>query len=86
MNRNYNTPKVTPKWAADRETDMVVATAIHAIADGNRPAHDIWETPTPAEYDHVVLAIQEYISHGDFALDPSGYQWGQHIVPIDNFL
>jgi hypothetical protein len=80
--RNYNTPFVDAEWANSRETDMAVATAIHAIADDRRSPEAIWENPTEAEWDHVVMAVEEYVRHGDFAIDPTGYCWGQEIVRI----
>ena len=80
MNRNYNTPKVAADWANTRNTHLAVATAIHAIADASRSAEAIWEAPTAAEWDHVCMAVQEYIAHGDFAADDAGYAWGEETV------
>ena len=83
MNLNYDLPIVPQEWADSRETSMIVAVAIHAIADSSRSPQQIWEAPTPAEWDHVTIAIAEYIDHGDF--DTAGYptkfgfpefQWG----------
>jgi len=82
-NRNYNTPTVERKWADSRETDMASAVAIHAIADNRRTAEAIWEAPTPAEWDHVKMAVAEYVAHGDFPADDSGYCWGMETVRID---
>lgn len=82
MTRNYRTPTVAASWANSRETDMAVATAIHAIADSSRSADAIWEAPTPAEWDHVQMAVEEYVRNGDFGYDPAGYCWGQEIVRI----
>ena len=79
-NRNYTTPSVPADWANSRETDMAVAVAIHAIADSARSPEEIWEAPTPAEWDHVKMAVQEYVEHGDFSDDPSGYCWGQETL------
>jgi hypothetical protein len=83
MNRNYTTPTVAAEWANSRETDMAVAVAIHAIADSKRSADEIWEAPTPAEWDHVQMAVDEYVRHGDFEFDPSGYCWGQETIKIE---
>jgi hypothetical protein len=80
MSRNYNKPRVDPHWASSRETDMPVAVAIHAIADAERSPEAIWEAPTPAEMDHVKMAIQEYVDCGDYASDPKGYCWGQETI------
>jgi len=81
MNRNYPTPTVSPEWANSRETDMAVAVAIHAISDDKRSPDEIWESPTDAEWDHVCMAVNEYVRHGDFYPDASGYCWGQETVP-----
>ena len=83
MNRNYRTPTVAAEWANSRETDMAVAVAIHAIADNSRSAEEIWEAPTAAEFDHVTMAIEEYVRQGDFDFDPDGYRWGQEIILIE---
>lgn len=85
MNRNYTTPTVDTRWADSRETDMAVATAIHAIADSKRSAEAIWDDPTQAELDHVTMALEEYVRHGDFEHDPQGYCWGSGVrISIDN--
>ena len=83
-NRNYNSPRVDAEWAATRETCIAVATAIHAIADSKRSADAIWEAPTQAEEDHVKMAVQEYLNHGDFPRDPDGeYGWGASTLHIE---
>ena len=81
MNRNYPTPKVCPQWADCRNTDMIVAVAIHAIADANRSPEQIWDDPTSAEYDHVLVAIEEYATHGDYPFE-GAYNWGEHRFTI----
>jgi hypothetical protein len=78
-NRNYNTPRVAREWANSRETHMAVATAIHAIADSKRSPEDIWDAPNPAEFDHVAMAVAEYVAHGDYEA-ADGYSWGQETV------
>ena len=83
MNRNYETPLASADladWARTRETHMAVATAIHAIASRNRSPEAVWEAPTPAEWDHVAMAVEEYVRHDDFAYDPDGYAWGLETV------
>ncbi len=83
MNRNYNTPTVDHEWANSRETHMAVATAIHAIAGSSRSAEDIWGEPSAAEFDHVVMAVAEYLRHGDFPAEDDGrYPWGQATIRI----
>lgn len=79
MSRNYNTPTVDREWASSRETDMAVAVAIHAISDSSRSPEAIWEAPTQAEWDHVTMAVQEYVENGDFPR-MDGYCWGQEMV------
>lgn len=63
MNRNYNTPtaiNVPQGWAEARGISMALALAIHAVADSTRTADAIYENPTPAEIDHVNMAMQEH--------------------------
>ena len=79
-NRNYNSPSVSPEWASSHATAMVVAVSIHAIADAKRSAQDIWAAPTPAEWQHVEMAIEEKIKHGDYPHDEDGYSWGDEII------
>jgi hypothetical protein len=70
-------------WGNPRETDEVVVAAIFAIADSNRSADAIWESPTPAEFDHVKMAVEEYVREGYFAEREDGcYHWGQEKVCI----
>ena len=83
MSRNYSTPKVSYDWAQSRETDAAVAMAIHAISDSTRSPEEIWEAPTSAEWDHVCMAVEEYVAHGDFPHNPMGYCWGQETVRIE---
>jgi hypothetical protein len=78
-NRNYNTPRVDKEWANSRETHMAVATAIHAIADSKRSPEAIWEAPSYAEWTQVTMAVEEYVTHGDYAAE-DGYSWGQETV------
>jgi len=80
--RNYATPTVSAEWAASRETAMPVAVAIHAIADSRRSPEAIWEEPTPAEWDHVTMAVAEYVAQGDYETDPDGYPWGGETVYV----
>lgn len=81
--RNYATPRVDPEWASSRETHLAVATAIHAIADSKRSPDAIWTAPTAAEWDHVRMAVEEYIAKGDYAAEPDGrYSWGQETVKL----
>jgi len=82
-NRNYTRPTVSQDWAESHETDMAVAVAIHAIADNKRSAQVIWENPTAAEWDHVTMAVTEYVAHGDFDYDDAGYCWGLEKVHVE---
>lgn len=83
MNRNYNTPRVASEWAESRATHPAVARAIHAIADSKRSPEAIWESPTKSEWDHVAMAVEEYIGHGDFeAEDDGAYPWGVESIKI----
>jgi hypothetical protein len=81
--RNYTRPTVPDGWANSRKTDNAIAKAIHAIADAKRSPEAIWENPTPAEYDHIRMAVEEYIAHGDFEAAPGGqYHWGSEQFEI----
>jgi hypothetical protein len=83
MARNYTAPHVAHEWATSRETHEAVATAIHAIADSKRSPEAIWEDPTPAEWDHVKMAVQEYIANGDFEPETDGrYPWGNATIQV----
>lgn len=84
MSRNYNTPTVAREWSDSRETHPAVACAIHAISDKARSPEAIWEAPTRAEWDHVCMAVEEYVSNGDFRAEPDGhYPWGMETVVIE---
>lgn len=83
MNRNYRTPAVDPEWASSRETHLAVATAIHAISDSKRSPEAIWDSPTAAEWDHVTMAVEEYVAHGDYSREADGYTWGLERVRIE---
>ena len=82
MTTQYRTPTKAADWASSRQTDLAVAVAIHAIASSNRTPAAIWEAPTSAEYDHVVMAIENYIANGVFEADLGGYCWGQETVRL----
>ena len=83
MDRNYNCPTVSREWSDSRETHPAVAAAIHAISDSRRSPEAIWEAPTPAEWDHVCMAVDEFIGAGDFHAEPDGrYPWGMETVRI----
>lgn len=70
------------QWADSRETSEVVALAIHAIADNKRSADAIWEDPTPAEMDHVRMAVQNYIDSGDYDAQDE-YHWGEEPFTLE---
>lgn len=88
MSRNYKTLNELSisrddliRWADSHETSIPVALAIHAIADDTRAPEEIWEVPTSAEFDHVVMAVADYIYHGDFDAEDS-YCWGEMTITI----
>lgn len=82
--QQYPAPKIDRAWADSRETHIAVATAIHAISDDSRTPEQIWEDPTPAEWDHVCMAVENYVGAGVFAAEDDGrYQWGCEAVVID---
>ena len=80
MTIQYRAPAVTTDWASTRNTDMAVAVAIHAIASHDRTPEAIWGAPTGAEYDHVAMAVENYVNNGVFEPQTGGYNWGQETV------
>jgi hypothetical protein len=88
MNRNYPTYRQTARynandWADARQTHAVVAAAIHAIACAERDANEIWEAPTTAEMDNVIMCIAEWALHGDIEPEADGrYPWGTEIIQV----
>lgn len=88
MNRNYNLPiskSYADAWGSSRETHPAVVMAIHALADSKRTAEAIWEDPTSAEWDHVTIAVQEYVTVGDFPTESDGrYSWGMEFIRLPN--
>lgn len=82
MTRMYDSPAIDSQWAHCRNTHHAVATAIHAIASGDRTPDAIWEAPTAAEWDHVHMAVEDYVLHGDYAYSARGYQWGEEAVHV----
>ena len=82
-NLNYTTPTVDEQWASSRETTSpAVAAAIHAIADDTRTPDQIWESPTQAEWDHVLMAVGQYRDAGLYDTYSSEvlYQWGEEQI------
>ena len=48
-----------------------------------RSPEEIWEAPTAAEWDHVKIAVDEYITHGDFEpADDGKYAWGLESIQL----
>jgi hypothetical protein len=83
MTTQYPCPRIDPQWALSRETHEAVAAAIHAIADSRRSPEQIWEYPTTAEWDHVAMAVENYIINGRFEAEPDGrYAWGRETVVL----
>ena len=83
MTLQYPAPPIPAQWANDRNTHDAVATAIHAIAGGNRTPELIRESPTPAEWDHVAMAVENYVAAGLYPAEDDGrYQWGQEAIVI----
>src|SRR5208282_4116110 len=81
----FTRPQVDPQWATSRETHMAVATAIHAITDRTRTPEAIWEAPTATEWDHVAMAVSEYVTAGDFEPEANDrYQWGQEAISLSH--
>ena len=83
MTTQYDTPKIPTGWADSRNTHDAVAMALHAIADSTRSAEAIWDMPTPAECDHVEMAVENYVANRVFSPEPDGrYQWGDEAIIV----
>ena len=83
MPLQYPAPPIPGQWASDRNTHDAVATAIHAIAGGGRTPELIWGAPTLAEWEHVAMAVENYIMAGVYPAEPDDrYAWGQEIITI----
>ena len=83
---NDTTPITThaaEAWGSSRETHPAIVMAIYAIADSTRTPDQIWEAPTRAEMDHVVMAVESYIAAGIFDPNEDGqYCWGCETLEI----
>lgn len=71
-------------WAGIREASEVVALAIHAIADGLRTADEIWDAPTNAEFDHVVMAVRSYTESGLYDYGEGVFCWGCETIDLNH--
>ena len=69
------------QWAAKRETSEIVALAIHATAGAGRTPEVIWEEPTPAEVDHVKMAVENYVGCGECEAEDE-YRWGEEAFSL----
>lgn len=72
------------EWANSRETAEVVALAIHAIADSRRSPDLIWAAPTDAEYDHILMAVRNYVDNGLYDYDDGVFGWGSETISINS--
>lgn len=85
MSRNYKVTPVPAEWYTSRETHPAVASAIFALADKRRTPEAIWEAPTTAEFDHVRMAVREYLTHSDFTpASDNLYEWGAINIAVEN--
>ena len=83
MSLQYSAPSISAQWANERKTHIAAATAIHAIASGERTPEVIWDDPTDAECDQIATAVENYVDNGVFSAEPDGrYAWGQESVVI----
>ena len=67
MSPQFKTPisaAVAAAWGASRGTHPVIAMAVHALARAGRSPDAIWEAPTRDEWEHVAMAVENYISAG----------------------
>lgn len=79
MSRNFNSIPSSynarfDQWAQSRCIETEVAAAIHEVAGGNRTPELVWEQPTDAEHDNVMMCLNEWAANGDIEADV--YQWG----------
>jgi hypothetical protein len=83
MSSQYATPRVSADWASSREAHPAVAMAIHAISDSRRSPEAIWEAPTKDEWDHVAMAVENYVANDVFEAEDDGrYPWGGECIEI----
>ena len=62
------------RWSDFHATDVEVAFAIYAIAGADRTLNEIWEDPTEAENDNILLCLNEWARLGD--IEARTYRWG----------
>ena len=83
MTAQYTLPTIPAHWYLSRETHPAVAAAIHAISDSNRSPETIWDAPTAAEWDHVAMAVENYVNAGLFPAEADGaYPWGAETIRL----
>lgn len=84
MNRNYpryDARNIDAGEAASRETDVQVMSAIDGVsAMSGHNMTVVWENPTPAEFDHVAMCLNEWARLGD--IEPGAYQWGEETITV----
>ena len=85
MAPQYSAPAVPAGWAESRETHIAVATAIFGLSHITERTPDaIWQDPTQSEWDHVTMAIENYIANGVFSAEPDGrYAWGEAVIELE---
>jgi hypothetical protein len=80
----YDKRTVPDGWCESRYTDLIIATAIHAVATPERSPEAIWKEPTEEERDEVRAAMKQYLVQGLFLRDPDGvYDWGCEYFCLD---
>lgn len=62
------------QWAQSVNTSIEIVQEIEKIANHKRTVQTIWDRPTSAEYDHVVL--NAFTSH-----DVESFTWGCVTIP-----
>lgn len=83
LSKVFPTQTVPADWAADRDTDFVVAIAIHAVADHieDRTAQEVFEDPSLFEVCQVMVLVDRYVRDGDYPDQPDGYRWDGVVFP-----
>ena len=70
--------------ACSRNTDPAVWLAINLLVDsmgGARGANEVWENPTPAEWDWVRMCLGEWALHSDIKF--GDFCWGDETITVE---
>ena len=69
--------RVNPGFDTER------ALTLETMIGRGRTPEQIWEDPTQAEWDHVCMAVENYVASGAFRAEADGrYPWGGETVTL----